>query len=657
MIKPIRVLILLILFFGGGNIFGTSYYVDSDGGSDANSGKTSSSAWNSISRVNSYNFNSGDTVCFKADTRLMLSKSLSSKKNIIFTSYGTGAKPVLDGGYSYICADFEDASNVKFINLKFVNGYPNNIALWKCTNILIESCNVDSSRGASIYNCNIYSGQGSYLSVRNSTINYGDQSSGNGNLGIYIDGTDNSLLEYDTILNNFSNIRIGFGNPESGNSDWTDNLIIRYCVVKYGVYDNIDDDGSKNAQIYYNLFETNTSSGYHDNVYIFSDGSGNYPQYSANGACYYNNTFIAHSGGGSSIEIQSGAEATNITLQNNIFYNSSRTGWMFYSDNTYGALNFNNNIYYVTGGIYDHYWHIYGNTVHNFESWQSLGFDTTSYCINPLFINYDAGDFSLQSGSPAINSGTYVGLTSDINGNPVPPNSPDIGAYQHYITQNTLVNIKVLLEGMFNDGKMSTFYNSNKMISLSQPYNSSPWNYTGSESVAKIPANVVDWILVEVRTSNGNYSIVTSRAGFLKSDGIIVDLDGVSPLNFKNISSGYYYIVIKYVNAIETWSKNGGELFANTTVNFDFTSAQSQAFGNNLVLVDSKWCIYSGDINQNGSVDKDDYNTIDDDNYNFNYHVAKDLNGDGMIDLSDLIIADCNHNNNICTISPLTIIQ
>jgi len=654
MIKPIYHFLALILFIWGGNIKATTYYIDSEGGNDNNSGKSSTAAWNSISKINSYRFNSGDTISFKAGSRFMITESLSSKNNITLTSYGTGAKPIFDGDHSNRCVNFEGANNVKFINLKFVNGNPCNIALWKCNNVMIESCNIDSSTGASIYNSNLYSGQGSYLTVRNSTMNYGEQSSGDGNLGIYIDGTDNATLEYDTLLNNFSNIRIGFGNPESGNSDWTDNLIIRYCIVKYANYDNIDDDGSKNAQIYYNLFETNTSSEYHNNIYLFSDGSGNYPQYAANGDYYYNNTFISHAGSGSSFEIQSGALVTNITLQNNIFYNSNRSGWLFYSDNTYGSFNINYNVYYVTGELYNHFWHINSNTISNFTSWQALGYDANSICKNPLFTNYDAGDYSLQSVSPAINTGAFVGLIKDIRGNPVPPNSPDIGAYQHITAQNISANIKVFLEGMMYNGNMPTFFNSNKMIPLSQPYNTSPWNYSGSESVLKVPADVVDWILVEIRSTTPNYSLVSRRAGFVRNDGTIVDLDGVSALNFNAISSDNYYIVIKYINAIETWCKSGGVFFTGSTVSYDFTSDQNQAYGNNLVLIGSKWCIYSGDINQNGKVDKDDYLTLDDDNYNFIYHKAKDLNGDGMIDLSDLIITDRNFNNNISRIIPLS---
>jgi hypothetical protein len=40
--------------------------------------------------------------------------------------------------------------------------------------------------------------------------------------------------------------------------------------------------------------------------------------------------------------------------------------------------------------------------------------------------------------------------------------------------------------------------------------------------------------------------------------------------------------------------------------NYDFTTASSQAFGNNMVFKLGRYCIYSGDENQDGIVDVSD---------------------------------------------------
>jgi len=49
---------------------------------------------------------------------------------------------------------------------------------------------------------------------------------------------------------------------------------------------------------------------------------------------------------------------------------------------------------------------------------------------DPLFVNPSSGNFHLQSGSPAIDSGTDVGLTIDFDGNPI-TGIPDIGAFEY----------------------------------------------------------------------------------------------------------------------------------------------------------------------------------------------------------------------------------
>ncbi len=61
--------------------------------------------------------------------------------------------------------------------------------------------------------------------------------------------------------------------------------------------------------------------------------------------------------------------------------------------------------------------------------WRAFsGLDGNSSVANPLFIN-NTSDLSLQAGSPAINAGANVSLTSDILGNPIVGNL-DIGAYE-----------------------------------------------------------------------------------------------------------------------------------------------------------------------------------------------------------------------------------
>lgn len=118
------------------------------------------------------------------------------------------------------------------------------------------------------------------------------------------------------------------------------------------------------------------------------------------------------------------------------------------------------------------------------------------------------------------------------------------------------LNSKIFLEGNYSNGSMSTNLNTNDQIPLSQPFA----NYSRIESVTSIPSNVVDWVLVELRTNTNKDSWVAKRAGFLRNDGFIMDLDGVNALKFENIDPGLYYIVVYHRNHLPVMSREAYEI-------------------------------------------------------------------------------------------------
>ncbi|MCB0748739.1 MAG: hypothetical protein KDC90_14860, partial [Ignavibacteriae bacterium] len=120
--------------------------------------------------------------------------------------------------------------------------------------------------------------------------------------------------------------------------------------------------------------------------------------------------------------------------------------------------------------------------------------------------------------------------------------------------QTFYLDTKVFLEAAYTGGNnMNTTLLQNNLIPKSQPYNTSPWNYAGAETVTEIPPNVVDWVLIELRNSTEEKTNI-KRAGFLISNGTIVDLDGTSKLAFYNIPKGNYNIVIYHRNHLPIMS-------------------------------------------------------------------------------------------------------
>ena len=153
--------------------------------------------------------------------------------------------------------------------------------------------------------------------------------------------------------------------------------------------------------------------------------------------------------------------------------------------------------------------------------------------------------------------------------------------------------VKVFLQGPYSSESMSTTLNSGGYLqsgTASQPYKGVPWNYNGGESVSsdinffKNHPSIVDWVLVQLRTSTAAVSTVATRAAFLKSDGTIVDMDGTSPVDFWGIPDGSYYIVIKHRNHLSVMSASTVSLPNSSGTVYDFTTSQSQAYGTNPMI-------------------------------------------------------------------------
>jgi hypothetical protein len=115
--------------------------------------------------------------------------------------------------------------------------------------------------------------------------------------------------------------------------------------------------------------------------------------------------------------------------------------------------------------------------------------------------------------------------------------------------------------------------------------------------------------------------------------------------SMKNANSGSYYISIKSNNILETWSKSPVSVVKYQPLSYDFTTSPSQAYGDNMMLKYGKYCIFSGDLNKNGSIELSDVMFILNDVISFTTgDDNSDINGDGVVDLYDLNFAVNNAN-------------
>ncbi len=84
---------------------GTSFYVDSVAGSDANAGTSPASPWKTLAKVNSRSFAPGDTINLKRGAswtgELTIRSSGAQGSPITFRDYGAGAAPLLQNPGQY----------------------------------------------------------------------------------------------------------------------------------------------------------------------------------------------------------------------------------------------------------------------------------------------------------------------------------------------------------------------------------------------------------------------------------------------------------------------------------------------------------------------------------------------------------------------------
>lgn len=157
---------------------------------------------------------------------------------------------------------------------------------------------------------------------------------------------------------------------------------------------------------------------------------------------------------------------------------------------------------------------------------------------------------------------------------------------------------------------------------------------------------VRDTMYVYLRNSSSPYSIVDTARAFLNQQGTatftFTRADNVIP----------YYIAVKHRNSLETWSSLP-ITFNTSQLSFDFTLGAHLAYGYNLVLKGSKYCVYSGNVNNDGIIDASDLAIVDNDALNSSLgYVISDVNGDFFVDGSDLAIVDNNSYNFIGVIRP-----
>jgi len=212
--------------------------------------------------------------------------------------------------------------------------------------------------------------------------------------------------------------------------------------------------------------------------------------------------------------------------------------------------------------------------------------------------------------------------------------------------QTINVQLRACLEGPFDGIQMGTLLNSNNYLPLAQPYNTAPWNYQGTESVAAIPnANVVDWVLVELRETAGDASMaykgntVATQAGFILKNGNIVALNGINTMQFNVAVTQNLYVVVYHRNHLPVLS-GSALVYASGVYAHNFTTGANQAYGGSNAhkeISPGVWGMISGDGDANGQVNNADKNDVWKPQSGSSGYKAGDFSMNGQVDNVDKI--------------------
>ncbi len=178
-------------------------------------------------------------------------------------------------------------------------------------------------------------------------------------------------------------------------------------------------------------------------------------------------------------------------------------------------------------------------------------------------------------------------------------------------------DVSVFMEGPYDPalGEMTTELNTVRGIlpgqtpisnltqptPAGQPYNISPWNYSGTEGTgwtnANYTDNMVDWLLVSTRTGIDKNTEVGMAAGILHKNGNVSFPEGCA---LENIGLDSVYIIIEHRNHMGIMSSQRVEISNNTLI-WDFRSSDSYrdatSFGQKQ-LPTGEWVMFAGDADQ-----------------------------------------------------------
>ena len=455
------------------NDVGINYYV-SKAGNDGNDGLSPETAWQTTDKVASHGkFNPGDQILFlRGDTfgPLTLDEAGNGtlENRIVIGAYGDNnlSKPVLVGSSEQrsFTLKINAMSGITIQDLKIQGANGDQVYFdptnGRCDNIKILNCHVDGQNGrhgirfeTDIRSGNFYGSDS--VEVAFNLIENAGQGFDNTSDGLNCPNIQkNAYIHHNTFINNKSeaidlgagkdhlvefNIMDGNGDRDSGGIKThvqsgnkihdTENIVIRQNIITNCIQHAIQIQDGRFIKVYNNTVYHNLENGknslligtandnqYDDQTWVMGNEIKNNIFY---GVTHTITTTVIRFGGG-----RTGSpsvfwdDPTRYEISNNILFGGNEANALVVRVQT-GEFKGND--------PHTDYSNLGSNNTLPYSDF--LQFHPDNFNVDPELNDPENDDFSLKSGSPAVNKGLDVGLATDFNGKAI-NGTPDLGAFE-----------------------------------------------------------------------------------------------------------------------------------------------------------------------------------------------------------------------------------
>lgn len=557
----------------GGNSGGDGdYYVDSFAGSDSNDGKTPETAWKTFSVVNQTTFEAGDRILLKKggiwNEQFYPKGSGTDDKPITVTAYGSGSKPIINGGGMAGAAVYlRNASNWVIRDLEVTNYASERGTVYR------EGIMVENANGGTLRNIRI---QDNYVHDVSSSFRYPTVSGAEGGphafggISVYVGGTtgtdkfDGVWIEGNMVERIGRTGIVVWDQRFNGTDFATVNVTIRENYVKQADSDGILTFGADGALIEHNIAE---EGGNYSEEGEFNGSAAIWPTRGKNNTVQFNESFNTNKPEGDGQGFNLDIDTMDSVVQYN-YSHGNKGGFMLFVDAhlTPGVLNgSSNNVvrYNISQNDLTHTFNfaggvtpdtqIYNNTIYigtgqNTKiidhEWDDAGNINAPYTFrNNLVYNLGQGGYNLPGVNGIFDHNLLYGnhpVSEPENTNPVTKNPLLVAQGSGGIGWNTVDGYK-LREGspalgagaiIADNGGRDYWGNS---VSAENPPNIGAYNGPGLDP-ATLPEAPVDDLRLYFQGLKIAPHITDGISGDISLQLQFTNSSGADPLSIKKIS-------------------------------------------------------------------------------------------------------------------------